>query len=242
MPQYTVEATKGGMRATTLRDARKLNLVPSVTTILNVASKPALTAWLQQQVLLSALTLPKRPDETDKDYCDRIIKDSKETGRSAADAGTAIHASVQSFYEGGKVTQHQEHVNGVVTTVASVFGVQNWVSERAFSHDLGFGGKCDMYLPRINGFEGAENGVVLDVKTKEFSDPDKVEGYDEHLMQLSAYRVGLGVPQARCANVFVSRSVAGLAVVKEWSEGDLARGWEMFVRLLEFWQLKNQHK
>jgi len=53
--------------------------------------------------------------------------------------------------------------------------------------------------------------------------------------------VGLGIPKARCANVFVSRSVPGLVVVKEWSQEDLARGWEMFCSLLKFWQLKNQH-
>ena len=95
VPMYTVEAAKGGQRATTLRDARKLNLVPSVTTILNVAAKPALTNWLQQQVLLAALTLPRRPDEPEKEYIDRIISDSKEQGRSAADAGTDIHPSIQ---------------------------------------------------------------------------------------------------------------------------------------------------
>jgi len=30
-------------------------------------------------------------------------------------------------------------------------------------------------------------------------------------------------------------------VVKEWSLPDLDRGWEMFVRLLEFWQFKNKY-
>jgi len=64
---YTVEAAKGGQRATTLRDARKLSLVPSVTTILNIVAKPALLAWMQQQVLYSALTLPKRAEEPEKE-------------------------------------------------------------------------------------------------------------------------------------------------------------------------------
>jgi hypothetical protein len=82
---------------------------------------------------------------------------------------------------------------------------------------------------------------VVDVKTKEFTDPNKVDAYDDHLMQLAAYRVGLGVPKARCANAFVSRSVPGLVVIKEWEEADLQRGWEMFCSLLKFWQLKNQH-
>lgn len=232
-PMYTVEAAKGGQRATTLRDARKLSLVPSVTTVLNVAAKPALTQWLQKQVLLAALTLPRIPQESEDEYIARIIDDSKEQGRAAADAGTDIHASIQGFYEGEAVTRHHEHVVGCTKAITDAFGLHGWIAERSFAHEMGFGGKCDLHSPQ---------GVVIDVKTKEFTDPKKVDGYDEHLMQLAAYRVGLGMPQARCANVFVSRSVPGLTVVKEWSADDLNRGWEMFCALLKFWQLKNQHQ
>jgi hypothetical protein len=237
VPMYTVEAVKGGQRNTTLRDARKLNLVPSVTTVLNVAAKPALTQWLLNQVLLAALTLPRRDLESEDQYIARILDDSKEQGRSAADAGTEIHASIQGFYEGQVLRDvgHREHVVGCDVRLREAFGLQSWVAEKAFSHDLGFGGKCDLH-----SVEG--DGIVADIKTKEFDDPKKVEGYDEHLMQLAAYRVGLGIPNARCANVFVSRNVKGLVVVKEWSQEDLARGWDMFQHLLAFWQLKNKHK
>lgn len=233
VPQYTVDAVKGGQRNTTLRDARKMNLVPSVTTIINVAAKPALLAWMQQQVLYAALTLPRRPEETEKDYIDRIISDSKEQGRSAADAGTDIHASIQGYYEYKPTGKHQESVEACVAAIANHFGFHKWISERSFAHEAGFGGKCDLF---------SESGIVADIKTKEFVATDKIDAYDEHLMQLSAYRVGLGVPNARCANVFVSRNSPGLVVIKEWSEEDLSRGWEMFLHLLSFWQLKNKHK
>jgi hypothetical protein len=233
VPMYTVEAAKGGQRATTLRDARKLNLVPSVTTILNVAAKPGLTQWLQKQVLLAALTLPRMKDEPEDEFIARIIDDSKEQGRAAADAGTEIHASIQGFYEGQPVSRHQEHITGCTRAISDVFGLHGWIAERAFGHELGFGGKVDLHSPQ---------GVVIDIKTKEFTDPAKVDAYDEHLMQLAAYRVGLGMPEARCANVFVSRSVPGLTRLVEWSQEDLARGWKMFVALLNFWQLKNQHQ
>ena len=85
-------------------------------------------------------------------------------------------------------------------------------------------------------------GIVVDIKTKEFFDPTKVSAFDDHLMQLAAYRVGMGMTKARCANVFVSRNIPGMTKVIEWSESDLERGWKMFVRLLEFWQLKNNHQ
>ena len=233
IPRYTVTGKNGQQRNTTLRDARVQSLVPSVTTVLNVAAKPALTAWLMNQVLMAALTLPKRSDEPDEDYCKRVMQDSKEQGRAAADAGTDIHAAIQGFYDGQVVHAHEKAVEGCVEAVKAAFGVQPWVAERSFGHELGFGGKCDLFSP---------TGIVLDFKTKEFSDPTKVDAYDEHLMQLSAYRVGLGLPKARCGNVFVSRSVPGLSVVKEWSADDLDRGWKMFVHLLTFWQLKNGHE
>jgi hypothetical protein len=235
MPQYTVEAAKGGQRNTTLRDARKMNLVPSVTTVLNVAAKPALLAWMQQQVLYAALTLPRRPDEPEKEYIDRIINDSKEQGRSAADAGTDIHASIQGHYEDRPTGKHQESVTACTQAITEHFGEATWISERSFAHEAGFGGKCDLFCT------GTLNAVI-DIKTKEFRDPTKVDAYDEHLMQLSAYRVGLGIPNARCANVFVSRNVPDLVVVREWSAEDLDRGWAMFMHLLSFWQLKNQHQ
>jgi hypothetical protein len=185
-------------------------------------------------VLLAALTLPRIPGEPEELYIDRIMSDSKEQGRAAADAGTDIHASIQGFYEGEVVTRHEAHVKGTVAALDTIFGQQPWIAERAFGHSHGFGGKCDLHS--VVG-----DGIVADVKTKEFTDGNKVDAYDDHLMQLAAYRVGLGIPKARCANVFVSRSVPGLVVVKEWSEEDLQRGWEMFCSLLKFWQLKNQH-
>jgi len=236
VPQYTVEAKKGGLRATTLRDARTMNLVPSVTTILGVAAKPALLAWMQQQVLMAALTLPKVDSETEEQYIARIIHDSKEQGRAAADAGTDIHASIQGYYEGYSTGKHNESVTACVQAINGHFGDWGWVSERSFAHDLGFGGKCDLFVPA----DERGDGFVIDVKTKEFSDPAKVEVYSENTMQLAAYRIGLGLPRARCANVFVSRNYPGLIKIVEHSQEELERSWLMFHSLLTFWYLKNK--
>ena len=234
IPRYTVTGKNGKERNTTLRDARTENLVPSVTTVLNVAAKPALTAWLQGQVLLASLTLPKMDNEPEPDYIKRIIQDSKQQGRDAADKGTDIHAAVQSFYEGRPFPRHKDHVTACHKALIARFGNQPWISERSFGHDLGFGGKCDMY-------SASGEGIVVDIKTKDFEDGAKIDAYDEHLMQLSAYRVGLGVPNAICANVFLSRTSPGLVIIKEWTAEDLDRGWKMFCALLNFWQLKNNH-
>ena len=232
-PMYTVPSKKdGSQRPTTLRDARERNLVPSVTTILNIAAKPGLNVWLQEQAILAALTLPRYENEPESVWLKRVVQDSKSQAREAADLGTEIHTAVQGFYEGRKASAFPIHVQTCTRVIEGRYGARNWVAERAFAHEMGFGGKVDLHC----------EGIVIDIKTKDFSDPSKVVPYDEHLMQLAAYRVGLGMPEARCANVFISRTNPDLAVVTEWAEEDLQRGWKMFTALLAFWQYKNQYE
>ncbi len=235
-PRYTILGKNGKIRNTTLRDAREHNLVPSVTTILGVAAKPALTNWLQEQVLMAALTLPKREDELESVYIKRILEDSKTQGRDAADLGTDIHAAVQSFYEGRKESRFPFHVAACDKGLQANFGQVDWICERSFAHEMGFGGKCDL-------FSDVGDGLVVDIKTKDFNEEtmSKVKPYDEHMMQLAAYRVGLGVPNARCANIFLSRTHADLVIFHQWAEEDIQRGWLMFCALLNFWQLRTQH-
>lgn len=236
-PAYTVIGKNGKERNTTLRDAREKNLVPSVTTILKVAAAPGLERWKQEQVLLAALTLPRGDGESESDWLTRVLEDSRETGRKAADAGTAIHAAIQMDYEGfGYDEEFEAHVLGTRAALEEGFGKREWHCEKSFAHPSGFGGKVDMFA--IDD----PKGVVVDIKTKEFGPDDKVAAFDEHGMQLAAYRMGLDMPSARCANVFVSRSHPGLVKIVEWEQDDIEKNTQLFTRLLEFWQLKNNHK
>jgi hypothetical protein len=238
-PAYTIMGKNGQERNTTLRDARKLNLVPSVTTIIRVASAPGLERWKQEQVLLAALTLPRQEGEAESDWINRIMEDSKETGRKAADRGTAIHAAIQQHYDGQTYEiEFEPYVRATTAALASHFNDWAWVAEASFADSMGFGGKCDLHIPESEHCKG----FVVDIKTKDFGPDDKIAGFDEQLMQLAAYRMGLQAFQARCANVFVSRSHPGEVRVVEWSAEDLTKGWLMFKTLLDFWQVKNAYK
>jgi len=243
-PAYTVIGKNGKSRATTLRDARTLNLCPSVTTILGVAAKPGLDQWKQQQVLLSALTLPKQPDESENSWLERVMLDSKQTGRIAAERGTAIHATIQAFFEGELIPDALPMCRPVEEAIKTHFGEQLWLPELSFCDPLGFGGKSDLIAKARHDFDG----ITIDVKTKETADISSAEVYPEHGMQLAAYRMGFNMPKARAANVFVGyKMVEGTIVftgvkVIEHDPADMDRYWLMFTKLLEFWQLKNNHK
>lgn len=234
-PMYQVQAAKGGMRATTLRDARKLNLVPSVTTIMSCAAKPGLEAWKLNQMLLAALTLPKAPEETMDSYAHRVAQDSKEQARAAAERGTEIHAALEGWYEGTIIGDKVDYQTAVAEAIKKEFGDHNWSTEKSFASKLGYGGKVDLHTK-----DG--DGIVIDFKTKDFGPDDKVDAYSDNAMQLAAYRVGLGLLNAECANVFVSRNHPGLIKMIKWSQEDLKKHWSMFVCLLYFWKFKNDYE
>lgn len=235
-PAYSVIGANGKERPTTLRDARKMSLVPSVTTIIKSAASPGLEAWKLNQMMLAALTLPRVADEPEEEFISRIQRDSKEHAKMAAERGTNVHTAIENMYSGVMHAEYAEHQAGVYREIEKEYGVTEFQPEKAFAHAFGFGGKLDLFTPNYQ-----DRGLVIDIKTKEFSDPSKVVGYDEHMMQLAAYRVGVDLPNADCANVFVSVTVPGLVVIHKWSQEDLARGWVMFESLLKFWQAKNQH-
>jgi hypothetical protein len=233
-PCYEIKGKNGLLRPTTLRDAKKLDLVPSVTTIIKCAAAPGLDWWKQKQVLLAALTLPKKDGEPEEEYLSRIMRDSQEQGRKAAERGTQIHAAIQGHFECESVSAEMwPYVRGAKEALEKEFGPKVWVCEKSFAHELGFGGKSDLHV-------NWQPHMVGDIKTKEFdSVDDKKLAWDDHAIQLAAYREGLGIPKAKCFNVFVSTTVPGLCHIHIWTEDEIQRGWRMFQSLLNYWKAKN---
>ena len=237
-PAYTVTAKNGEQRNTTLRDAKKMGLLPSVTTIMKAAASPGLEAWKMNQMMLAALTLPRGDGEGEESFIKRIQSDSREHAKMAAERGTAVHSAIERFYEGHIEAESLPYLEAVYRAVYEKFGALDWAVEKSFAYtssQFGFAGKIDMH-----SMDG--EGVVIDFKTKEFTTEslEKVTGFDENVMQLAAYRVGLGITKARCANVFVSVTEPGLVVVKEWTQEELDRGWSMFDALKTFYYAKSQ--
>jgi len=235
-PFYTIERADGkGVRNTTLRDAKKLGLLPSVTTILSVAAKPGLQNWLQQQAILAALTLPRKENESETDYLDRVVNDSKAQGREAADRGTYIHGILESFFDDILLESIPEYCRNAEKELKVAFGNRLWIPEKSASHELGFAGKVDLHAKgdKVKGIPG----VVCDFKTKEVP-LEKVVPYEDHIMQIAAYRELLGLSDARCAIMFVN-GLTNEVKLCEIEEQDLQKGLKCFFHLLRFYQIKS---
>lgn len=234
VPCYTIEG-KAGQRNTTLRDARTMNLVPSVTTITKCAAAPALVNWMIDQAILSALTLPRPEGQPEADWLVRVKRDSKETARKAADKGTQIHGAIERHMQGKSCDAEMfPHVEGALATLNAHFPGVNWDVEKSFAHPLGFGGKCDLH--------SKPDKIVVDWKGKDFTHASECKQYDEQIMQGAAYLEGFGIGLGgRFANAYVSRTVPGLTVIIETNPEDIRRGWRMFKHLLAYWQEANRY-
>ncbi len=234
-PAYEIRGSNGLLRPVTLRDARKLNLFPGVSSILAMEAKPQLERWKIEQALMSALTLPRFDGETDDQFIIRAREDSNQQARKAAAKGTHIHAAIQGAFEGGPIAAEElPYVEPVRAWIAQRYGDKGWLTEQSFASPRGYGGKSDL----------SHHGIpcVIDIKAKDFGPDKKAKdlAWPEMAMQLSAYREGHGIPNADCANVFVSTRVPGLVVVREWDAEELSTAWEAFCCLLRLWQLRKQ--
>ena len=191
-PAHTVRARDGTERPTTLRDARQLGLVPSVTTVLSVIAKPQLETWKVRQGILAALTLPRAEGETDEAYLDRVLADSRQQAIDAADEGSRIHAAIEDHFAGRLIPAHYvPHAVAARDALNAMFpGVDDWIAEQRFAHPSGYGGCCDLHSPSAR--------VIVDWKGKD-GPRDGARGHVE------LYVVHPGVDQLRAGGVRGSR-------------------------------------
>lgn len=246
---YEVKGANGKLRPTTLRDARKLNLVPSVTTVMSVQDKPALLNWKINQVLDAVVQTPYTMFDDEQQWRAMVLRKSTEISRQAADYGSKIHDSIETHLKTG--TSELAHLSQIVVDyLVENFPGFVWTAEDSFAHPLGFGGKIDLY-----GVRGGER-MVLDFKTKQKSagDIDDLKAYDDHHTQTAAYVKGLedtkfekklDYSKWKRYNLFIGYEVTNCDLkftgMKLTESTDFEREWGMFEKLLEFWKLKNRY-
>ena len=243
----------GQMRETTLRDARKLKLNPSVTTVTKIIDKgDMLLQWGKRQAIYSAVIagipkfqlvdgcLPQGRGTEFENWANACIKDAEAQVREKAERGSILHDAMMKAHHAYEhiEPQYLAHVDGMMAMLERNFGKREWIAEKCFAHEDGFGGSVDLQTA-----DDDEDQIILDYKFKDFDESRDAEYfvYDEHRMQLGGYRKGLRKPGARLFNAFGSITQPGLVLLHAHSEEDARKGEAMFDLALRFWQAKNSY-
>jgi hypothetical protein len=243
-PVHTQPTKDGeGQRATTLRDARKLALLPSVTSIISILDKPQLTRWKLRETAKAALNVPPpQGDEPLERFADRAIEHAMSQVGEAADLGTKIHNAIENLMRGSAEEPSDEmrpFVKPVLEWMRSV-GVKVTHSEIVLVNAVhGFAGRVDALFTWGDGF--GKMGI-LDFKTKKTKEGEKVEAYDEHLLQLAAYAATHYSPEhlkhVVAANLFISSTEPGRLEVVKHDKERMVAAYEAFTQMCAIWRFR----
>lgn len=244
-PCYEIPKAKGdGMRAPTIADARKLSLLPSVTTILRVLPKPELQTWLIEQAVLAVLTTPRLPNEPDDAFVHRVLHVEEVQNQErdlARDKGIAIHDAIECYFTGQPVAEDLKP--WVMPAIETLCNYGELVCAEKILLGDGYAGRTDLIL------EGKEGFWIWDAKgAKTLPDPKK-GAWKEHVLQASAYAAafhrllaqGNGPPTIRTANIYISSVEPGTFIICE-HDGDWQRAYNSgFVPALRLWSYLNSY-
>lgn len=250
-PFYQIEMkTKPGQfRAPTVADARKLNLLPSVTTIMRVLHKPNLQNWLYGRYILAARTTPMTEGMTEDQWVKAVIEAANEASKDAADLGSRVHDAIQWYIttdepdpkELGELAQYVEPVQVWIAR-----NVDKWIAlEEPFGNAaLGYGGKIDAIAILKDG-----RLAFIDWKT---SGSERLTAWPEHGMQLAAYYGGYPMAKLTALPVWPHRKKVALlnVVISTKRPGDLhIHEWENSAELFkafkhcrDLWQWQKNYK
>lgn len=223
----------------TLREARKEDLFPSVTTVGKIKQKFVLDQWKTEQTILAGLKNPKRDDEDLRAYCQRIYDESLREGKEAARTGSLVHNSIEATIKGEPFILSEE--DSVLNE--KVIHTQNWVTENLIkcvseqtyvSLLYGYAGKIDC----VGEIKGYENLSLIDFKTQK-PKKEKFNFYDDWILQLAAYYMLLEEASIKIDNIISVVISSDLALNKievfKWELEDLRYGQKMFMSCLAFW-------
>lgn len=240
-----------GFRDASLADAREHGWFPSVTTVLQILSKPGLVRWQVNKGIETALNLAL-PMDKQAGYSTSVIEDirkaSEEYVEWAADFGTAVHFYVNRTLAGRNILEIPPMFPGA-EEVAD--GLIQWFSEQGFewkytekhfaNPQLGIAGSMDLAGFRTQALFPA----MGDIKTQE---EPLTPHSPEYPLQLSGYCLGMDLPiETERWSFIANRTNPGEVKGYLWQDKDSTieetnrRYDAMFLQLLELWFMLNRY-
>ncbi len=232
--------SKGGMRPVTLADAKKLDLLPSITTVIQ-GGRPTpfgLQRYKMEQFGQHLLTTPRLVDESDEAFLGRVNDDYQDAMEEAPDLGTAIHGAIADFLRSGKQCK-----SGLEVIFAKI---RAWIERYVDSFKLierpladpeaGYAGTPDALLCMRCGAYW-----LADWKTQAIQKKPRV--YDEWVIQLAAQRQLLrrhDIEVNAVANVIIPTTDYQIVEEYCWSPDEITWGEQAFRLALDSYRHNNR--
>ena len=233
------KAKGGGTRPTTIADARKLGLYPSVTTVLGVLDKPQLADWKLNQVSAWCHGNPPQDHEGVDGYARQATEGAFQQVTDAADLGTAIHAALEAHFQGLPVPDgYSAYVDPVAALIARE-GITFLEHElRLVNADVGYAGTTDAVIKASDGRLG-----ILDFKSRKTKPGERVSNWETEPMQIAAYGMAKWgrVPDTG-ANLYISTTEKGRVQIVQYSHEELQAAWDAFLCAARLWQYLKGYK
>jgi len=245
---------KNTTRATNIKDARKQELLPSVSACTKILSAPALDYYKSQQMAQACFNSPPGSGEPFDDYFRSMAEESGKDAGGAAAIGTQVHAALESYYaEPLTYGETLIDVNGVpfssnefvLPTARAIekLGIEIMHAERVVvNNPYGYAGTADII------FKSPTSYGVLDFKTKRTKPGKEVEPTEPQPLQIAAYIAAFwgtsyDYPIGEKAigyNVYISTTEPGRVDVVKWDYEQLKESWTMFKHCLALfrWRAK----
>ena len=241
-PCHTVNGKDGTARNTTLRDARKLGLYPSVTAITKIVANPSLDRWKQMQILTACANLPIVEGDSVDAYEARIRQAAEKKMMDARVFGSLFHSAIDELNVTGYLDSKYDEIKPFVKHYIE------WTRDNQVSFvntefvcvnkKLGYAGQVDG-LAIVNG-----KLTLLDYKTQDVKRNAKGEHkpnyYDSWAWQLAAYSKAEWPNKPKriqqVMSVVLCSQEPCYPIVKVWTREELARAWKVFKASCHIWQ------
>ena len=155
--------------------------LPSVTSVLKMTAKPALTNWLQKQVATAAVETQDWRAQDPDTAIEMIMAASRSTGRRAMAKGTDVHQALEDETPINQLPKHHQPYVKAGRAALEVLGLDFYAKEVTLANTtVGYAGTADGLMWHEQ--DEPETLAVMDWKTT-----SSTAGWREHQLQLAAY-------------------------------------------------------
>lgn len=241
------KSAKNPTRPTTIKDARNLGLLPSVTSVLKMVHNEGLARWKHKKIVEACFNRPPIGEESVEGYTDFILEKAFDEADNAAELGTKIHNCIENMLKGTDDVFDKdiiEYANNALSKVESL-GIEIVESEFITCNSrCGYAGTTDLAFKADGGITG-----ILDFKSKRTVKDDPVVPTFGQAAQIAAYYSSYwkdawdshGFNNAVGYNVYISTTEPGRIEVVKYDADELRKEWDMFEHVCAIWRYKNQY-